>query len=815
LENYEKLGVFYLGKLFNRASRQPGEGLLLYDSRDLTTHAVCVGMTGSGKTGLCISLLEEAAIDGIPAIVIDPKGDLGNLMLTFPDLKPADFQPWIDEGEASREGISLEDKAVATAEFWRKGLAEWGQDPSRIRKFKEAVEPHIYTPGSQFGIPISVLRSFEAPPPQIRENTEYTNDRILSAVSGLLGLLNIDADPIRSREHILLSRILESAWKQGQNLDLVAIIQQIQKPPFQKVGVFDLESFFPSKERFELAIMLNNLIASPSFSSWIVGEPLDIQRFLYTPEGKPRLSIFSIAHLSDAERMFFVTILLNEMLSWVRSQPGTSSLRALLYIDEIYGYFPPVANPPSKTPMLTLLKQARAFGVGVVLATQNPVDLDYKGLSNAGTWFIGRLQTERDRDRLLDGIQSLGSGQSVDRKEMESLISGLEKRVFFMNNVHDNRPELFQTRWALSYLRGPLTLPQIRTLMAPVRAEMDMHNPDSGKKPKPESGSEHQIAGFPVPSMARPVMPPGIEEAFLQPKTVFPADSGLVYRPYLGARVKLHFTDSGLNLDVWQDRLLAAPFMRGSDVDWPDALVFIDREPVLEKTAPENAGFEGLPAGIGDKQNYSLWEKMLKSHLYQSAGFELFSCPSVGAASRPGETEGDFVARMSLNLREKRDLELEKLKQKYAPRLAALEGKIRSAQARVDVEKSQVTAQTLQTVISVGATVLGALFGRKVASTGNIGRATTAMRGAGRISREKEDVQRAKQEVQALQGQMTTLQQEFEQETLRMQEKLDVGRPVVEKIKVNPRKNDILVRSLVLIWTPWLRASGDRIDPAF
>ncbi|MCA9086899.1 MAG: ATP-binding protein, partial [Planctomycetaceae bacterium] len=209
-------------------------------------------------------------------------------------------------------------------------------------------------------------------------------------------------------------------------------------PPFDRIGVIGLENFYPQADRFQLAMLLNNLLASPGFSSWMEGESLDIQKMLYSPDGKPRFTILSIAHLSEAERMFFVTIFLNEVVSWMRAQSGTSSLRAILYMDEVFGYFPPTANPPSKTPMLTLLKQARAFGLGVVLATQNPVDLDYKGLSNAGTWFIGRLQTERDKARVLDGLEgaSAAAGHAFDRRQMEVILSGLGSRVFLLNNVH-------------------------------------------------------------------------------------------------------------------------------------------------------------------------------------------------------------------------------------------------------------------------------------------------------------------------------------------------------------------------------------------
>src|SRR5512137_1410626 len=472
MQDYEKLGVFYLGREYDLTAQKPAENLVLYDAKDLVTHAVCVGMTGSGKTGLCLALLEEAAIDSIPAILIDPKGDLSNLLLTFPQLRGEDFAPWINPEDAAKKGLSPQDYANQQAALWKKGLADWGQTPERIQRLRDAVDLAIYTPGSNAGLPVSILKSFAAPEPAVLEDGELLRERINTTVTSLLGLLGIEADPIQSREHILISNLLDHAWKQGQDVDLAALIQLIQQPPMTKIGVLDLESFYPSKDRFGLVMALNNLLASPGFSAWMEGEPLDVGRMLYSPTGKPRLSIVSIAHLSDPERMFFVSLLLNQTLGWMRQQSGTTSLRAILYMDEIFGYFPPTANPPSKTPLLTLLKQARAFGLGIVLATQNPVDLDYKGLSNAGTWFIGRLQTDRDKARVLEGLEGVAATASsgFDRQKMEQILAGLGNRIFLMNNTHEDAPVVFQTRWALSYLRGPQTRNQIKTLMHPLKA---------------------------------------------------------------------------------------------------------------------------------------------------------------------------------------------------------------------------------------------------------------------------------------------------------------------------------------------------------
>jgi hypothetical protein len=467
-KDYEKLGQFYLGRQYDLEKKSSADGnLVLYDSKDLVTHAVVVGMTGSGKTGLCVDLIEEAAIDGVPAIAIDPKGDLTNLLLTFPDLRPEDFRPWINEDDAARTGVSADEFAKQQADLWRTGLASWGEDGERIRRLKAAAEFAIYTPGSTAGIPVSIVRSFAAPPAALREDAELFRERVATTATSLLTLVGIAADPVKSREHILLSTLFTAAWTAGQDLDLEALVNQVQKPPMGRIGALDVEKFYPTKDREDLALRINGLIAAPGFAGWLQGEALDIGAFFRSSTGKPRVSIFAIAHLSDAERMFFVALLLNEIYGWIRTQSGTTSLRAILYMDEIFGFFPPVAEPPSKRPMLNLLKQARAFGLGVVLATQNPVDLDYKGLANTGTWFLGRLQTDRDKQRVLDGLEGAAAAQSAafDRKPMEELLAGLTNRVFLMNDVHEDGPVVLESRWAMSYLRGPLTRDQIKVLM--------------------------------------------------------------------------------------------------------------------------------------------------------------------------------------------------------------------------------------------------------------------------------------------------------------------------------------------------------------
>ncbi|HSG48251.1 MAG TPA: DUF87 domain-containing protein, partial [Longimicrobiales bacterium] len=428
-------------------------------SSDLTTHGVIVGMTGSGKTGLGIILLEELLASDVPCLVLDPKGDMGNLLLNFPEFRPSDFEPWVDPAEAQRKEMTPADFARATAELWRTGLERSGVTPDRMRAVSEGAEVRLLTPGSTAGIPLNLVGDLGAPAASWETEGEVLRDEIEGLVSGLLVMAGLDTDPLTSREHILLSNLVEHAWRNGRSLDLPTLITWVQAPPLRKLGVFDLDTFFPPNDRMGLAMRLNGLVASPSFAEWFQGEPLDMDALLRSPSGRPRASILYLAHLSDAERLFVVARVLSKLVTWVRQQPGTSALRALLYVDEIMGYAPPTAEPPTKRPLLTLFKQARAHGVGVVVATQNPVDLDYKVMSNAGTWMVGRLQTERDKARILEGLRS-ASGE-VDVKGWDAAIGGLGKRQFLLKSARAAEPVLFSTRWAMSYLRGPFTRSEI------------------------------------------------------------------------------------------------------------------------------------------------------------------------------------------------------------------------------------------------------------------------------------------------------------------------------------------------------------------
>ena len=790
MQDYEKLGVFYLGREYDLQSGARKDALVLYPSSDLVTHAVCVGMTGSGKTGLCICLLEEAAIDGIPAIVIDPKGDVSNLLLMFPELRASDFAPWINPDDARAKGVSPEQFAADQASLWKKGLDDWGESGDRITRLKNQVELAIYTPGSSAGLSVSILKSFAAPSAELIADPEAFRERISTTASSLLGLVGIDAKPLQSREHILVSTLLEASWRAGKNLDLAQLIEQIQTPPVQRIGVFDVDSFFPPNDRFALAMSLNNLLAAPGFDLWMQGEPLDPAKLLYTSQGKPRISIFSIAHLNDAERMFFVSLLFTQILGWIRQQPGTSSLRCLLYMDEIFGYLPPVANPPSKAPLLTLLKQARAFGMGVLLATQNPVDLDYKALSNAGTWFIGRLQTERDKARLLDGLESV-SGVAFSREQMEKILSRLTNRIFVLNDSHAPAPTVFETRWALSYLRGPLTRNEIKTLMASKQtAPAETETSSSDRQPKTETSGSLQTS--------KPAVPPGVPEFYL-PAADHAAPP--VYHPKIIGIANIYYADAKAGIASQQGLCYLADITSPS-IRWEEAESSDFTEKDLEKFPVPGASYSDLPGEAANNKNYQIWTRAFSDWLMRSQTLRLLRSIAFSQNSKPGESEADFRIRLQQSGREQRDQIVQRIRQKYAARVTSLQDRIQRSQQAVERETQQASQQKLQTAISFGSTVLGALFGTRRISVGTIGRATTAMRGVSRSMKESQDVGRAQDTVQSLQEQMQDLENQLKQETDEATANFDAQNEKFENVQIAPKKSNIAVQVVALVWLP-------------
>ncbi len=846
---------FYLGKLSDSAQGKATGQPLQYDPADLTTHAVVTGMTGSGKTGLCIALMEEAALQGIPAILIDPKGDLTNLLLHFPDLAPQDFQPWLDPELARRAGKSVEQASADAALAWRNGLAEWGITHERMMALKNAAGFAVYTPGSDAGIPVSVLSSLAAPGLDWASNREVLTERISSTVTAILGLVGFDdIDPIRSREHILLSNIFQSAWSQNKSLDLTELILQIQTPPFDKLGAFPVDTFFPAKDRMMLALQINNILAAPTFELWRIGQPLDIAALLRAQDGRPRHNVFYLAHLSDAERMFFVTLLLSAVETWMRTQSGATSLRALLYMDEIYGYLPPSRNPSSKQPLLRMLKQARAFGLGLLLATQNPVDVDYKALSNAGTWFIGKLQTEQDKQRLLDGLESAASG-ALDRGAIDKLISGLGKRVFIMQNVHEKNPVVFQTRWTMNFLAGPLTRTQIPALNKLVGAEIQspvvsrqsavssipstveaapegfepIPTPVAvpAEAPSPSANRKSPIVN-PQSSLTRPSAPAGIAEFFLPLNLSFtkavaasgeslPADSapaGLLYRPALIASAQVRFLDRKYNLDTEQVKsaLVANPDKRGV-VRWDDFVATVPDEKNMDPAPDPQARFASLDAPLSDAKLIAALQRDFTDWVYRTGKITVRSNQALGLFATPDVSQAEFMKACADAAREARDAEMAKSTVALDRKIAALKDKISREERELKMDESELGQRKGEELATHAENVLGVFTGSR--SSRRLSSSLTKRR---LTEQAKEDVQESvdalKQYDQELADLEAARQQALDSASGQWG---DVVNDITE-IPVLPKKTDIYVSLFGVAWMPYYQVkSGDQTVeiPAF
>jgi hypothetical protein len=805
---------YYLGRIYDPKTNATTSEAVLLDPANLTTHAVVTGMTGSGKTGLCIGLLEEAALHGTPAIIIDPKGDLTNLLLHFPSLLPADFEPWIDPETARRDGKTMEQMSTETSEKWKKGLADWGLGPDQIKALGDSADFAIYTPGSNSGIPVNILSSFQPPDLSWEENSEVLRERISSTVTALLGLIGFnDIDPLRSREHILISNLLETAWINKQSLTLTDLIFQVQNPPMERLGAFPMESFFPEKERFTLAILLNNFLAAPSFQVWQQGQTLDIASILASKNGKPRHSIFYIAHLSDNERMFFVTLLFAAVETWMRSQRGTGNLRALIYFDEIMGYLPPVANPASKTVMLRMLKQARAFGVGLLLATQNPVDLDYKALSNAGTWMIGRLQTERDKLRLLDGLTSAGG--NTDISTFDKLISGLQKRVFLYHSIYKSGPVLFNTRWALNFLAGPMTRDQIPAANKLVGASIGGSGRSSTEpgvsEPTKKVVSASESVGI---TSSRPAVPGSIPEYFIPTDVGFseaastanlPAGlsaEGIVYKSGLLLQAEVRYLSRQYNLDT-SKKVSAILDEPGSGlIKWENfAGEGIDTQKLEYQPLPKSQ-FHSVPAWLGDPKKTGDIQKDFIEWLYRTGTLKIKSNPALKVFATPEMTSADFHTRCTEAAKIAMAADLDKIELTYAAKLSALQRKVDSQELDVKAATTSMNQRTVEQYTTGGAALIGMLTGRRRSISGTMSKVRMASAAKDRLNSEEETLKQ-------LQEQLVELQKAKEEALQNVNSKWADVAAQVSEITINPAKSDIFSEVFGVAWLPFYITEND------
>ena len=774
---------------------RPDGAAFAVDPSDLTTHGVIVGMTGSGKTGLGIVLLEEALSAGVPVLALDPKGDLGNLLLTFPDLAPADFAPWVEESQARDAGLPVEEHAARVAAEWREGLAASGIDPERIRALRESSELTIYTPGSTAGTPLNLVGSLAAAPLSWETDAETLRDQIEAAVSGVLGLVGIPADPLGSREHVLLANLVERAWRAGTDLDLAALIGQVQSPPLRKLGVFDVDTFFPQKERTALALRLNALAASPSFAAWSKGEPLDPERLVGGGE-RTNAAIVHLAHLSEPERQFVVTLLLSKVVTWMRRLPGTGELRTLVYMDEVAGYAPPTAAPPTKKPILTLLKQARAYGVGAVLATQNPVDLDYKAMANAGTWFVGRLQTERDKQRVVEGLRSAAGGTEV--AALDAAIGGLAKRQFLVVSAHEPEPALFTTRWAMSYLRGPLTKDEVARLAGSRERAAD----DDAEEPTIPPAAPAGPA--PAPPVAR-----GVQVRHVHPSTPWLSSvggdpAGRRLRAFLAARLSLRYDDTALGLDTTEEwEALYGPLDDGLDLASEAAVDYDERDFV--DAPPAAAEYVSPAAPIGDERLYQDAGKEIARRVGGTRTLTVFRNRPLKLVSRPSETEEEFAARADEAAQARADAETARIRDRLESRRDRLEATLATARRRVaELETEQRSRATTELVAGAGA-VLGVLLGGRGRAR-SIARAGGALGGAasrrGMTTRAAERRRTAGEKIETVEVSLEELEQQILDEVAEIDATWSERAREIEPVEVRLEQADVRLVELALVWVP-------------
>jgi hypothetical protein len=829
----EAEGKFYLGRMLKN-----GEPFL-YDPEDLTTHAVVVGMTGSGKTGLCIDLLEEAALQGIPALLIDPKGDITNTLLQFPDLLSEDFKPWINPDEARRLGLTLEQAAERAAATWKSGLQEWGIPPERLRALKNATHHAIFTPGSDAGIPVSILASLKAPEIPWEGNKELLRERIAATVTAILGLVGLrEPDPVRSREHILLSNIFEAAWSQGRDLDLGELILQTQNPPFGRLGVVDVSAFFPDKDRFELAMQLNNILAAPSFQSWIEGQPLDIPALLYGVDGRPRHSVFYIAHLNESERMFFITLLYAAAETWMRAQTGSSNLRAILYFDEVFGYIPPVSNPPSKPLMMRIIKQGRAFGLSQVLVTQNPADLDYKALSNIGTWFIGKLQTENDVARLLDGL--VGASPGLDRHAYGRLIASLGKREFLQHNVHQGQPLLFKTRWAMTYLAGPLSrlqLPALNHLAGAFPESLPLSSPEAlptfftrGSSPVSEFHATPSPAGeggsSALGSITRPSVPTGIEEYFLSNNLTLseaarmvgktlPEGSrvlGIIYRPVLLAQASVRFLQRKYNLEYQQEvAALVTELDRQGTVPWQDWQTRRINPDSLDGGPLLGAVFDALAAPLNDSRILRGLKVDFIDWIYRTVEATVRSNQALEVYAGPEMNQAAFRRACAETARQRMEDEIEKTEASYDRKLDGIEARLRSEMRELERDQAELTQRRME---EMGTHVENVFF----LFSKHRRRLSTSLTRRRMTEQAKGRVEESQGSIADYRSQIAALQAQFEGDMAQIKQKWAEISDDMTLIRIPPYKKDIMVDLFGVAWMPYhiLEAAGQRFElPGF
>jgi hypothetical protein len=753
-----------------------GGGRVVLDADHLTTHAVCVGMTGSGKTGLGIVALEELARRGTPLLVVDLKGDMVDLLLTFPGLDGPSFAPWVpveEVGERDRVAVAAE-----VAARWQAGLETAGLGGEDIAAVRSGVEWRLVTPGASAS-PLDILPSLAAPAAGVDLSGDAVRDRVDGVVSGLLSLVGRGGDPLTDRDHVLLASVVLDAWKRGSDLDLEALVRTVADPPFDALGALPLESFYGRDDRMKLVMALNTLLASPAFGVWTRGTPLTMEALLGAP-GAPRATILSVAHLDERQRLFVLALVASELVAWMRRQPASSGLRALLYMDEVTGILPPhPANPPTKTPLLTLLKQGRAFGVGAWLATQNPVDLDYKAVGNAGVQLIGRLITERDRDRALDGLglRELGDGRRTDE-----VVAGLGKREFVLVDVRSTpRVRTLASRWAMSYLRGPVTLPEMGPLVAEV---VSAPSPD-----EPPDGPRTADSGAAQP----PLMNLAVDQRYV---------AGLAgsASPWVVVESRVHLERKGIGLDRDTDEVWRFSVDPDGRIDW-EAAQALDGVPELVSAPPPEAVFPAVaPARLEDEldgveREFVAWRARRASSVLAN--------PALDLVADVGESREAFLARC-LELADRADdIDQERAKARFEKRMDTLRRRLDRERDELDRDRTQLESRRAEEKLGMVEGLFSVLLGSKSArsAAGKLAsRARTTATKRRMRQRAEGAVVESEHEIERIEAQLEDLADEMQAEIDRIAAESEAMASRVEEVAVRPTRTRVEVRGVTLVW---------------
>lgn len=784
-----------IGRRVDSASMVAGAEPVQLDAAGLTRHAVCIGMTGSGKTGLCVALLEEVASAGVPTLIIDPKGDLGNLALAFREQRAEDFLPWVDADAARREGVTPEVLAQRTADRWRSELAKWEVGPERVARFTDSVKVSLYTPGATHGQSIDLLGSLFSPPADASD--EARQELVQGAVSSLLGLLGQNADPLTDPAHLLLSRVFDDAWSTGDTLDFETLITRLVDPPYAKIGVFPVETFFPRTDRMKLALQLNGLAAAPSFAAWTQGEALDPDRWL-RPEadGRTPVRIFSLAHLDDAGRMFFIGQLLDRLVAWSRRQPGTSSLRGFLYFDEVYGYLPPhPRNPPTKRPMLTLMKQARAVGLGTMLVTQNPVDLDYAAIANAGLWMVGRLQTAQDREKVVQGLVGAAGG---DPAAIDRAIARLPSRTFVVREAGAPEAILVHSRQTISFLRGPLNTAEIARLRGSA-----VGAPAVPRVAKSEERGE--FLANPPPS------PSGYPYRYLDPAAVFSArhqvwsaaharparsDGRVVYEPALYARLELQFDEGKEFVHRRDEHRLFFP------IGNLDTFVEPSFEAAELSDVPVSpAWFAPLPSTVDESKELKALEKRVVDDVLRGETERSFVHRALKLEGRAGETQEAFAARVQAAIDDRIDADLAKIQERVQKDVKRLEDRKERLLRDRDRHADAARAKQVSEAVSIGETLLGLFFGRKKVTTG----LSSAVSKRAATSAAQGRVEAADAELASIEADLEETQRKLADEVEAIRARHGALIAEIEAIDVRLERADLRLAEFGIVWVPVTR----------